>query len=180
MVHSTTKYLGGHSDVIGGAVVGRDISLHEPLAFLQNAVGAVPGPMDCFLVLRGIKTLSLRLDRHSENAAAVADFLAAHPRVASVIYPFHPLIPRWRKPASKCAAGGGMVSFILKGGAEAARRVAESTRLFTLAESLGGVESLIEVPAVMTHASTANSPLAIDPALGAPIGRHRECGRSNR
>ena len=165
VVHSTTKYLGGHSDVVGGAVVGRDISLREPLAFLQNAVGAVPGPLDCFLVLRGIKTLSLRLDRHSENAAAVADFLAGHPRVASVIYPFHPTHPQVEKARQQMRAGGGMVSFILKGGAEAARRVAESTRLFTLAESLGGVESLIEVPAVMTHASTANSPLAIDPAL---------------
>ncbi len=165
VVHSTTKYLGGHSDVIGGAVVGRDTLLREKLAFLQNAVGAVPGPMDCFLILRGIKTLPLRLARHSENAAAVADFLADHPKVERVIYPFHPSHPQVEIARQQMRAGGGMVSFTLKGGIGEARRVAESTRLFALAESLGGVESLIEVPAVMTHASTANSPLAIDPGL---------------
>lgn len=165
VVHSTTKYLGGHSDVIGGAVVGRDMALRERLAFLQNTIGAVPGPMDCFLVLRGIKTLPVRLERHSENAAAVADFLAGHPRVARLLYPFHPSHPQAELARRQMRLGGGMVSFVLKGGAEEARRVAESTRLFALAESLGGVESLIEVPAAMTHASTADSPLAVDPGL---------------
>jgi len=165
VVHSTTKYLGGHSDVIGGAVVGRDPALRERLAFLQNAVGAVPGPLDCFLILRGIKTLPIRVSRHSENAAALADFLAAHPAVEQVIYPFHASHPQAALARRQMAMGGGMISFTLKGGAVAARRVAESTRIFALAESLGGVESLIEVPAVMTHASTASSTLAIDPGL---------------
>lgn len=165
VVHSTTKYLGGHSDVVGGAVVGRDIALRERLAFLQNAVGAVPGPMDCFLVLRGIKTLPVRMERHSENAAAVADFLAGHPSVARLLYPYHPSHPQVELARRQMYSGGGMVSFVLKGGAEEAHRVAESTHLFALAESLGGVESLIEVPAAMTHASTADSPLAIDPGL---------------
>ena len=165
VVHSTTKYIGGHSDVVGGAIVGREASLRERLAFLQNAVGAVPGPMDCFLLLRGIKTLPLRVARHSENAAALAGYLAGHPRIERVIYPFHPSHPQVEIARRQMRAGGGMLSFTLKGGADEARRVAENTRLFTLAESLGGVESLIEVPAVMTHASTANSPLAIDPGL---------------
>ena len=165
VVHSTTKYLGGHSDVVGGALVGRDPALRERLAFLQNAVGAVPGPMDCFLILRGIKTLPVRMDRHSENAAAIADFLAGHPRVARLLYPYHPSHPQAGLARRQMRSGGGMVSFILKGGAEQACRVAESTRLFALAESLGGVESLIEVPSAMTHASTANSPLAVDPGL---------------
>jgi cystathionine beta-lyase/cystathionine gamma-synthase len=165
VVHSTTKYLGGHSDVVGGAVVGRDSGLGERLAFLQNSVGAVPGPMDCFLVLRGLKTLPVRMDRHCENASQVADFLEEHPAVARVIYPFqvsHPQFPTARK---QMLAGGGMVSFVLKDGEEAARRTAEGTRLFALAESLGGVESLIEVPAAMTHASTAGSQIAVDPGL---------------
>lgn len=165
VVHSTTKYLGGHSDVVGGAVIGKDPALREQLAFLQNAVGAVPGPMDCFLVLRGVKTLPVRMDRHSENAAAVADFLAAHPKVARVMYPFHSSHPQVEIARRQMRSGGGMISFVVKGGAAEARRLVESTRLFTLAESLGGVESLIEVPAAMTHASTANSPLAVDPGL---------------
>lgn len=165
VVHSTTKYLGGHSDVIGGAIVGRDSALRERLAFLQNAVGAVPGPMDCFLILRGIKTLPIRMTRHSENAAALVEVLAAHPAVEHVIYPFHTSHPQAALARRQMAMGGGMISFTLKGGAESARRVAESTRIFALAESLGGVESLIEVPAVMTHASTASSTLAIDPGL---------------
>jgi cystathionine beta-lyase/cystathionine gamma-synthase len=165
VVHSTTKYLGGHSDVIGGAVIGRDLMLRERLAFLQNAVGAIPGPMDCFLVLRGIKTLPVRMDRHSQNAAAVADYLAVHPKLARVLYPFHPSHPQMDLARRQMRAGGGMVSFIMKGGVEEARRVAESTQLFALAESLGGVESLIEIPADMTHASMAGSPLAIDPGL---------------
>jgi len=164
-VHSTTKYLGGHSDVVGGAIVGKDEMVRERLAFLQNAVGAVPGPMDCFLTLRGIKTLAVRMDRHSENAAKVADFLAAHPKVRRVYYPFHASHPQVELARRQMRSGGGMVSFTVKDGAAEATRVAESTHLFALAESLGGVESLIEVPAAMTHASTANSPLAVDPDL---------------
>jgi cystathionine beta-lyase/cystathionine gamma-synthase len=165
VVHSTTKYLGGHSDVVGGAIVGKDETFHQKLSFLQNAVGAVPGPMDCFLVLRGIKTLPVRMDRHAENAAKVADYLAAHPKVSHVFYPFHTSHPQMKLARQQMRSGGGMVSFTVKGGAPEGIRVAESTRLFALAESLGGVESLIEVPAAMTHASTANSPLAVNPGL---------------
>jgi cystathionine gamma-synthase len=165
VVHSTTKYLGGHSDVLGGVIVGNDQILHERLAFFQNAVGAVPGPMDCFLVLRGIKTLPIRMDRHAQNAARVANYLATHPKVAQVIYPFQPSHPQVELARRQMRSGGGMVSFTLNGGASEAGRVAESTALFALAESLGGVESLIEVPAAMTHASTANSPISIDPGL---------------
>jgi cystathionine gamma-synthase len=165
VVHSSTKYLGGHSDVIGGAIVARDATLRDRLAFLQNAVGAVPGPMDCFLVLRGIKTLPIRMDRHSENAAAVADFLYERLEVERVFYPFHDTHPNVGLARNQMRLGGGMVSFTLKGGATDAIRVAESTRLFSLAESLGGVESLIEVPAAMTHASTVNSPISVDPGL---------------
>jgi cystathionine beta-lyase/cystathionine gamma-synthase len=164
-IHSTTKYLGGHSDVVGGALAGRDLALREKLAFLQNAVGAVPGPMDCFLALRGIKTLPVRMDRHAANAARIADYLAGHPAVAQVMYPFHPAHPQYELACRQMRNGGGMISFIVKGGEAQARRVAERTRLFTLAESLGGVESLIEVPYAMTHASTANSPIAVDPGL---------------
>jgi cystathionine gamma-lyase len=165
VVHSTTKYLGGHSDVVGGAVITRHAALHERMAFLQNAVGAVPGPMDCFLVLRGIKTLPVRMDRHAENAALLADFLAGHPKVEKVLYPFLESHPQVNVARRQMRNGGGMISFIVRGGAEAARRVVESTQVFALAESLGGVESLIEVPAAMTHASTAGSPLAVDPGL---------------
>jgi cystathionine beta-lyase/cystathionine gamma-synthase len=165
VVHSTTKYLGGHSDVIGGAVIGADLQLRERLAFLQNAIGAVPGPLDCFLVLRGIKTLAVRLDRQAENAATIADFLATHPKVAQVLYPFHPSHPQVDLARRQMRSGGGMVSFILHGGEAAARKVVESTHIFALAESLGGVESLIELPAAMTHASVANTPLAVDLGL---------------
>ena len=165
VVHSTTKYLGGHSDVVGGALVGRHPDLRQRLAFLQNAIGAVPGPMDCFLALRGIKTLPVRMDRHCINAAMVVEYLAGHPRVDRVLYPFLPAHPGVEIAHRQMGAGGGMVSLALKGGAEAARQVAEHTQLFALAESLGGVESLIEVPALMTHASTAGSPLAVDPGL---------------
>jgi cystathionine beta-lyase/cystathionine gamma-synthase len=165
VVHSTTKYLGGHSDVVGGAVLTKHADLQERLAFLQNAVGAVPGPMDCFLVLRGVKTLPLRMERHSTNAAALADFLAQQAGVERVIYPFHLSHPQHELACRQMRLGGGMLSIIMKGGAAAARRLAERTRLFSLAESLGGVESLIEVPAAMTHASTAQSPLAVDPGL---------------
>jgi cystathionine beta-lyase/cystathionine gamma-synthase len=165
VVHSTTKYLGGHSDVVGGAVLTKHADLQERLAFLQNAVGAVPGPMDCFLVLRGVKTLPLRMERHSTNAAALADFLAQQAGVERVIYPFHLSHPQHELACRQMRLGGGMLSIIMKGGAAAAHRLAERTRLFSLAESLGGVESLIEVPAAMTHASTAQSPLAVDPGL---------------
>jgi len=165
VVHSTTKYLGGHSDVVGGAIVVADGALRERLSFLQNSVGAIPGPMDCFLILRGIKTLPLRMDRHAQNAAALADFLASHPKVERVIYPFHASHPQFELAHRQMRSGGGMLSFIVKGGPSEAIRVAERTRLFALAESLGGVESLVEVPAAMTHASTANSPLAIGPDL---------------
>lgn len=165
VVHSTTKYLGGHSDVIGGAIVARDEYILERLAFLQNAVGAVPGPMDCFLVLRGIKTLPVRMDRHAENASAIASFLSDYPGIEQVYYPFLDSHPQVQIARQQMRNGGGMVSFIVQGGEQSARRVAESTRIFTLAESLGGVESLVEVPLAMTHASTANSPLAVNPGL---------------
>jgi cystathionine gamma-lyase len=165
VVHSTTKYLGGHSDVIGGAVITQDDELNERLAFLQNAVGAVPGPLDCFLVLRGIKTLPVRMDRHAQNAARIANFLGEHPKVRQVLYPFHASHPQLEVARRQMLNGGGMISFILAGGEPAARKVVEGTHIFALAESLGGVESLIEVPAAMTHASTANSPLAVDPGL---------------
>ena len=165
VVHSTTKYLGGHSDVVGGAVLGSSPELHERLAFLQNAAGAVPGPLDCFLVLRGLKTLPVRMDRHAANATAVANFLSEHPKVERLLYPFHLSHPQVELARRQMLNGGGMLSLVLKGGAAAARRMAESTAVFALAESLGGVESLIEVPACMTHASTSDSPLAINPGL---------------
>jgi cystathionine beta-lyase/cystathionine gamma-synthase len=165
VVHSSTKYLGGHSDAVGGAVATNQADLHTRLAFLQNAAGAVPGPMDCFLVLRGIKTLPVRMDRHAENAAAVADYLATHAKVSRVIYPFLDDHPDRAVAVRQMRNGGGMVSFILKSGVAGATTVAETTRIFALAESLGGVESLIEVPAVMTHLSVADSDLAVDPGL---------------
>lgn len=165
VVHSMTKYLGGHSDVVGGAVIVRDKELAEKLYFLQNAVGAVIGPMDAFLVLRGIKTLSLRMERHAENAAAIVDFLAKHSKVEKLIYPFHESHPQVNIAKRQMRNGGGMISFILKGGREAAVRMVEATKLFTLAESLGGVESLIEVPAAMTHLSVAGSQMDVNPAL---------------
>lgn len=165
VVHSMTKYLGGHSDVVGGAVVVKDKDLADKLYFLQNAVGAVPGPMDCFLVLRGLKTLPLRMDRHYENATAIVEFLEKHPKVEKVIYPFHESHPQQKIAKHQMRNGGGMISFIVKGGKEAATRVVEATKIFALAESLGGVESLIEVPAAMTHLSVAGSQLEVDPAL---------------
>lgn len=165
VVHSMTKYLGGHSDVVGGAVIVKDKELAEKLAFLQNAVGAVPGPLDCFLVLRGLKTLHVRMDRHAENAAAIIEFLEEHPKVDKLYYPFHESHPGQKIAKHQMKNGGGMISFTVKGGREAAIRVAEGTRIFTLAESLGGVESLIEVPAAMTHLSVAGSQLDVDPGL---------------
>ncbi len=165
VIHSTTKYLGGHSDAVGGAVIVKDKAIFDKLAFLQNAVGAVPGPMDCFLVLRGIKTLPIRMDRHAENASALVEFLAGHPKVSRLMYPFHRSHPQVQVAKKQMRNGGGMISFILRGGAATAVRVAEATKLITLAESLGGVESLIEVPAAMTHLSTAGSQIAVDPGL---------------
>jgi cystathionine beta-lyase/cystathionine gamma-synthase len=165
VVHSMTKYLGGHSDVVAGAVIVNNKELAERLAFLQNAVGAVLGPMDCFLVLRGIKTLPIRMDRHYENATAIVEFLEEHPKVEKIFYPFQDSHPQQKIARQQMKNGGGMISFIMKGGRDAAIRVAEGTKIFTLAESLGGVESLIEVPAAMTHLSVAGSQLDVDPGL---------------
>ncbi len=165
VIHSTTKYLGGHSDVVGGALVVKDPEIYKRLAFLQNAVGAVPGPMDCFLVLRGIKTLPVRMDRHAENAGHLLDFLAGHPKVSRLMYPFHRSHPQVQIAKKQMRNGGGMISMVMKDGRDAAIKVAESTKVFALAESLGGVESLIEVPAAMTHLSTAGSQIAVDPGL---------------
>jgi cystathionine gamma-synthase len=164
VVHSVTKYLGGHSDLVMGALVTSDDALAERLAFLQNAVGAVPGPMDCYLALRGLKTLAVRMRAHCEGARAVASFLAEHPRVRRVHYPGLPEHPGHGIARRQMRDAGGMVSFEV-GSAEEAVRVASSTRLFFLAESLGGVESLIEVPAAMTHASVAGSPLQVPETL---------------
>ena len=165
VIHSTTKYLGGHSDAVGGAVVVKDRAIFDKLAFLQNAVGAVPGPMDCFLVLRGIKTLPIRMDRHAENAAFLVDFLSVHPKIDRIMYPFHRSHPQVQIAKKQMRNGGGMISFVMQAGFSAAVKVAESTNLITLAKSLGGVESLIEVPASMTHLSTAGSQIAVDPGL---------------
>jgi cystathionine gamma-synthase len=165
VVHSTTKYLGGHSDVVGGFVAAADAGRGEEVAFFQNAVGGVPSPFDCFLVLRGIKTLPLRMDRHSANAAAVAEALERHPAVSRVLYPGRPEHPGHALAARQMSGFGGMVSFVLTGGEPAALEVARSTEVFILAESLGAVESLIEHPHQMTHSSVAGSPLAVDPGL---------------
>jgi cystathionine gamma-synthase len=161
VVHSTTKYLGGHSDVVGGALVTADAGLGEQLAYHQNAMGAVAGPMDAWLVLRGIKTLGVRVDRHSANAARIAEFLLGHPAVGDVLYPGLPQHRHHEIAAKQMSGFGGMLSFRLRGGEEAALRVCERTQLFTLAESLGGVESLVEHPHRMTHASAAGSPLEV-------------------
>ena len=165
VVHSMTKYLGGHSDVVGGAIIGTDKELGEKLAYLQNAIGGVQGPMDSFLVLRGIKTLPIRMDRHAQNAEKIVTFLEKQKNVKQLIYPFHESHPQVHVARRQMKNGGGMISFIMKDGREAAVKVAESTKLFTLAESLGGVESLIEVPAAMTHLSTQGSTLEVDPGL---------------
>lgn len=161
VVHSTTKYLGGHSDVVGGALVTADDDLGERLAYHQNAMGAIAGPFDSWLTLRGIKTLGVRMDRHCLNAEAVVDLLSGHPKVAEVAYPGLPGHPGHHVAVKQMRGFGGMVSFRTSGGADAAVRVCESTKLFTLGESLGGVESLIEHPARMTHASAAGSPLEV-------------------
>jgi cystathionine gamma-synthase len=160
-VHSTTKYLGGHSDVLGGAVVVKDPAHAESLAFNQNATGAVAGPFDAWLTLRGIRTLAVRMDRHCANAARIALALAEHPAVASVLYPGLPGHPGHELAKSQMRDFGGMVSFRLAAGEDAAVELCAKTRVFTLGESLGGVESLIEHPARMTHASTAGSPLEV-------------------
>jgi cystathionine gamma-lyase len=153
VVHSTTKYIGGHSDVVGGAVLMRSADLHERLYFIQNSCGAVPGPQDCYLTLRGIKTLALRMERHAQNAKAIARFLEDHPKVERVIYPGLTSHPQHELAVRQMSGFGGMISLYLKGGLDQARRFLEAVRVFTLAESLGGVESLIEHPAIMTHAS---------------------------
>jgi cystathionine gamma-synthase len=165
VVHSTTKYLGGHSDVLGGFVGLSDDGRAERLALLQNATGAVPGPVDCFLILRGVKTLALRMERHCANAAAVAEMLRTHPAVASVRYPGLPDHPGHDLAARQMRAFGGMVSFVLGGGTEAAKRFCAATRLFALGGSLGGVESLVSYPPTMSHFAMVGTDLAPDPAL---------------
>ncbi len=161
VLHSTTKYIGGHSDVIGGALVTNDHELDEAFGFLQNGAGAVPGPFDAYLTMRGLKTLVLRMARHSENAMAVAQFLAEHAAVNAVLYPGLPSHPGHEVAARQMRGFGGMVSLRLRGGRPAAERLCAGTRVFILAESLGGVESLIELPSAMTHASTAGSQLEV-------------------
>lgn len=161
VVHSTTKYMGGHSDVVGGALVVADPGLGEELTFHQNAMGAIAGPFDAWLVMRGIKTLGVRMDRHSSNAARVARLLTAHPEVTEVFYPGLSSHPGHEIAAKQMRGFGGMVSFRVTGGEAAAVRVCDRARLFTLGESLGGVESLIEHPARMTHASVAGSALEV-------------------
>jgi cystathionine gamma-synthase len=165
VLHSTTKYLGGHSDVIGGAVITKTKEHAEEIKFLQNASGAVPGPDDCYLVLRGTKTLAVRVQRHCENAKAVAEFLTEHPQVAEVFWPGLTTHPNHEVAKRQMRDFGGMVSFRHSGGANAAAAMAGATEVFTLAESLGGVESLIEVPAAMTHASVADTESAVPPDL---------------
>ncbi len=153
VVHSTTKYINGHSDVVGGILATRDAELAARLRFIQNSIGAVPGIWDCWLTLRGIKTLAVRMQRHQENATRIVDWLIAHPRIAKVFYPMHESHPQYELARSQMSGFGGMVSFEIDGDLAAAERFCEATKVFTLAESLGGVESLIELPAAMTHAS---------------------------
>ncbi|MEA2685921.1 MAG: cystathionine gamma-synthase [Actinomycetota bacterium] len=162
VVHSTTKYLGGHSDVVGGFVACNDDDLAAAVTQVQHAAGAIPGPMDCFLVLRGVKTLAARMDRHCRNAAAVVDALSAHPAVKEVRWPGLPSHPGHDVARRQMRDFGGMVAFTLAGGEAAARAVAGRTRLFTLGESLGGVESLVGYPALMSHAALAGTPQAVD------------------
>ena len=161
VVHSTTKYMGGHSDVVGGALVAADRDFGDELAFHQNAMGAVAGPFDAWLVLRGIKTLGVRMDRHCANAERVVDLLTGHPAVSEVLYPGLPEHPNHDVAARQMSGFGGMVSFRLRGGEEAALKVCGLVDVFTLGESLGGVESLIEHPGRMTHASVAGSVLEV-------------------
>jgi cystathionine gamma-synthase len=161
VVHSTTKYLGGHSDVIGGALVTDDAQLDSAFAFLQNGAGAVPGPFDAYLTMRGTKTLALRMDRHCDNAETLAEFLSRNPAISHVIYPGLPEHPGHAVADKQMRRFGGMISVRLAGGPDAARDLCSRTKVFTLAESLGGIESLIEHPAAMTHASTAGSLLEV-------------------
>ena len=153
VVHSATKYLNGHSDIVGGVVVVKETALGEQLAFLQNSIGAIAAPFDSFLALRGLKTLHLRMERHCDNALALATWLEAHPAIERVIYPGLPSHPQYALAQKQMSAFGGMITVIVKGGLEKSRRMLESCHIFALAESLGGVESLIEHPAIMTHAS---------------------------
>jgi cystathionine gamma-lyase len=153
VAHSLTKYLNGHSDVVGGALIFKDTALRERVAFLQNAAGAVPSPMDCFLVMRGTKTLHVRMERHDSNARTLAAWLESHRQVAKVIYPGLESHPQHALAKRQQRGFGGMISFVLKGGLDESRRFLSACKIFTLAESLGGVESLIEHPAIMTHAS---------------------------
>jgi cystathionine gamma-synthase len=161
VIHSTTKYLGGHSDVVGGALIAASDGLGEDLAFHQNAMGAVNGPFDAWLTLRGIKTLGVRMDRHCDNAERIVDFLDGHAAVAEVLYPGLDVHPGHEVAAKQMSRFGGMISFRAAGGPDEAVRICNSTRLFVLAESLGGVESLIEHPGQMTHLSAAGSPLEV-------------------
>jgi len=161
VLHSTTKYIGGHSDVVGGALVTNSAELDAKFAFLQNGAGAVPGPFDAYLTMRGLKTLELRMHRHCDNAAQVAAFLAGHPAVSQVLYPGLATHPGHAVAARQMRGFGGMVSVRMRGGADAARKLCSRTEIFILAESLGGVESLIEHPGAMTHASTAGSQLEV-------------------
>ncbi len=161
MVHSTTKYIGGHSDVVGGALVVGDSALGEELAYHQNAMGAINGPFDAWLTLRGIKTLGVRMDRHCDNAERIAAFLVGHPAVGEVLYPGLPEHPGHDVAAKQMRRFGGMISFRAAAGEAAAIRMCNNTKLWVLGESLGGVESLIEHPATMTHASVAGSPLEV-------------------
>ncbi|HWX98940.1 MAG TPA: cystathionine gamma-synthase [Mycobacterium sp.] len=161
VLHSTTKYIGGHSDVVGGALVTNDKELDDAFGFLQNGAGAVPGPFDAYLTMRGLKTLVLRMQRHSENALAVAEFLAGHPSVSTVLYPGLPTHPGHDIAARQMRGFGGMVSVRMRAGRVAAEDLCAGTKVFILAESLGGVESLIEHPSAMTHASTAGSQLEV-------------------
>ena len=161
VVHSTTKYIGGHSDVVGGALVFADDALAEPVAYHQNAMGAVDGPFDAWLTLRGVRTLGVRMERHCDNAERIAEYLTRHPAVAQVLYPGLSDHPGHETAAKQMRRFGGMVSFRAAGGEPHAVRICERARLFVLAESLGGVESLIEHPGRMTHASAAGSPLEV-------------------
>ena len=177
VAHSTTKYLNGHSDVVGGAIMTSDAAVHDRLRFLQNAVGGVAGPMDSFLVLRGLKTLHVRMERHAENALQLARFLERHPQVERVIYPGLPSHPQHALAARQMPGFGGMLTFVIRGGLETARAFLKAVRIFACAESLGGVESLIEHPAIMTHASV---PKETRERLGIADGLIRvSCGIEN-
>ena len=165
VVHSTTKYVGGHSDVVGGALVVRDLELAEKIAFHQSSMGAVAGPFDCFLTHRGLKTLGVRMERHCDNAEKVVEFLESHPAVTEVIYPGLETHPGHEVAQRQMKRFGGIVSFRVSGGQEHALRVCDRAQVFTLAESLGGIESLIELPGLMTHASVAGTALEVPPDL---------------